>query len=460
MNITGLLRVTVAAPQRRLDLALPEQASVAEVLPGLLTKAGEHLADQAAPDGGWVLRRADGTELSLGRTLGSHRIRDGEILHLVPRELDWPELEYDDLVDAVASGAGRLGAIWTARHTRAAGLIGAAASLLVGLTAILRHASPWAETATWLLLSAVLLIASGVSLARVVGDSGAGALVAGIGLLFAGLGGLLLLAGVGPWPAIGAPQVLAGGTALMLAGIACYLGVVDKATLFAGATSTGLLALIAGWIGTAESLGGPDVAALVGSAAFAFSPFYSQLCLRLGRLPMPILPRTTADLVRDDPQPARREVYGAVLRADGLLTGALIGMALTVSTGLILLTLDRGVSANLLTGLLAAGCLLRARIYPVVKHRLLFLVPGLVGLACLALGPLSRSASDPIAMVVPIAILFAAATIFLGLRYSGKLPSPYLSRYAEIVEVLVTLSLIPLACSVLGLYAVVRGWGG
>ena len=118
MNITGLLRVTIATPQRRLDLALPEQSSVAEVLPGVLAKAGEHLADEGAPGGGWVLRRADGAELLLGRTLGSHRIRDGEILHLVPRLLEWPELEYDDLVDAVASGSGRLGAAWSPWHTR------------------------------------------------------------------------------------------------------------------------------------------------------------------------------------------------------------------------------------------------------------------------------------------------------------------------------------------------------
>lgn len=460
MNITGLLRVTVAAPQRRLDLALPEQASVAEVLPGLLLKAGEHLADQAAPDGGWVLRRADGAELALGRTLSSHRIRDGEILHLVPRELDWPELEYDDLVDAVASGAGKLGALWTAQHTRRAGLSGAAVALLVGLVAVLRQGSPWAEPATWLLLCAVLLIAAGVSLARVVGDSGAGALVAGLGLLFAASGGLLLLAGDERWPMIGAPQVLAGGTALMLAAIACYLGVVDSATLFAGAASTGLFALIAGWLGTADSLDGSDVAAIVASTVFAFSPFYSQWCLRLGRLPMPILPRTTADLVRDDPLPARREVYGAVLRADGLLTGLLIGMSLTVSTAMVLLIVDHSRAATILLGLLTVGCLLRARVYPVLKHRMLFLGAGLAGVACSALGPLSRSAADPVPVLVPLAVVFAAITITLGLRYSSKLPSPYLGRYAEILEVLVTLSLIPLACSVLGLYAVVRGWGG
>lgn len=460
MNITGLLRITVAAPQRRLDLALPEGASVAEVLPGILTKSGEHLADQGAPDGGWVLRRGDGTELNLGRTLGSHRIRDGEILHLVSRGLDWPELEYDDLVDAVASGAGKLGVPWTARHTRVAGLTGAALALLVVMAVILRRGAPWADAGTWLLLTSALLIAAGVALARVVGDSGAGALLGGLGLPFAAVGGGLLFAGTSTWPAIGAPQILAAGTALMLAGIACYLGIVDSGTLFAAAMSTGLLGLIAGWIGTADSLDGPDVAAIIGAASFAFSPLLGQLALRIGRLPMPILPRTTADLVRDDPQPPRRHVYGAVVRADGLLTGMLSGISIAVSTCLVLLTTDRGTSATILIGLLTVGCLLRARIYPAVKHRLLLLLPALTGTACLVLGPLSRSTADPVSLVVPMMVVLAAITIFCGLRFSSKLPSPYLSRYAEILEVLVTLALIPLACSVLGLYAVVRGWGG
>jgi hypothetical protein len=125
----------------------------------------------------------------------------------------------------------------------------------------------------------------------------------------------------------------------------------------------------------------------------------------------------------------------------------------------VLLTTDRSTSATVLIGLLTIGCLLRARIYPVVKHRLLLLIPALTGTACLVLGPLSR-AIDPVSLVVPMMVALAAITIFCGLRFSTKLPSPYLSRYAEILEVLVTLALIPLACSVLGLYAVVRGWGG
>ncbi|GAB3813076.1 type VII secretion integral membrane protein EccD [Kribbella italica] len=460
MNITGLLRITIATPQRRLDLALPEQSSVAEVLPGVLSKAGEHLADEGAPGGGWVLRRADGTELTLGRSLGSHRIRDGEILHLVPRRLEWPELEYDDLVDAVASGSGRLGAVWSPWHTRIAGLVCAATALLIVMVAILRLGSPWQEPAGWLLITALLVVGGAVVLARVVGDSGAGAMVGGIGLPCAAVGGALLLAGAAGWPAIGAPQLLAGSATLMLAGAACYLGVVDGAVLFVGAVSVGVLGVLGGWIGTSDSLDGPDVAAIVGAALLGFSPLLGSLALRLGRLPMPILPRTTADLVRDDPLPPRKQVYGAVVRADGLLTGMLVGLMVVLSICEVLLVMADTRSATILACLLSAGAFLRTRLYPVVKQRLLLLVPGVIGAAGLILGPLTRRLTDPVAVIMPAVLVMAVLAIFFGLRYSNHRPSPYLSRYAEIAELLVILALVPVAAAVLGLYGVVRGWGG
>ncbi|MEU4193251.1 type VII secretion integral membrane protein EccD [Kribbella sp. NPDC026611] len=460
MNITGLVRVTVAAPQRRMDLALPEQSSVAELVPGLLAKAGEHLADAGVPDGGWVLRRTDGSPLALGRSLGSHRVKDGEILHLVRREVDWPELEYDDLVDAVARGSSRLGSVWTAWHTRAAGLFLAAAGVLVALVTVLRAGQPWAQPAGRLLLLALLLVAAAVVLARVAGDAGAGAIVGGLSLPFAAVGGGLLLAGAERTPAVGAPQLLAASAAVLVAAVACYVGVVDGAAFFAGAISAGLLGVIGGWVGTSNALGAAEVSAIVGPALFAFSPLLAPLAIRIGRLPMPILPRTTADLVRDDPLPPRRQVHSAVVRADGLLTGMLGGLLITESVCLVQLLRDGSRSATVLAALLTAGVLIRARLYPIVKQRLMLLLSGFVGLAGLAIGPLSRQYDDAVPVVVPLAGGVAVLAVFLGLRYSARPPSPYLGRYAEIVEVLITLALIPVACAVLGLYGVVRGFGG
>src|SRR5256885_17224858 len=57
---TGLARVTVHTPQRRLDVALPEHTPLAELLPDLLRHAGEGLPDAGQAHGGGGLRRGRG----------------------------------------------------------------------------------------------------------------------------------------------------------------------------------------------------------------------------------------------------------------------------------------------------------------------------------------------------------------------------------------------------------------
>jgi hypothetical protein len=67
MNATGLVRLTVATPARRIDLALPARAPLVELLPALLARAGENLSDAGAGAGdGWALRRSDGMALEPG----------------------------------------------------------------------------------------------------------------------------------------------------------------------------------------------------------------------------------------------------------------------------------------------------------------------------------------------------------------------------------------------------------
>jgi hypothetical protein len=126
----------------------------------------------------------------------------------------------------------------------------------------------------------------------------------------------------------------------------------------------------------------------------------------------------------------------------------------------VLLMMAETRSATILVCLLSAGAFLRTRLYPIVKQRLLLLIPAVVGGAGLILGPLSRQLTDPVAVIAPAVLVVAALAVFFGLRYSNRRPSPYLSRYAEIVEIMVTLALIPVAAAVLGLYGTVRGWGG
>ncbi|MCG5438075.1 EsaB/YukD family protein, partial [Micromonospora foliorum] len=119
---TGLARVTISAPQRRVDVALPEQVPLAELLPDVLRHAGVGLADDGEQHGGWVLRRTDGALLVTAQALLPQGVRDGEVLHLVPARAHWPELEYDDVIEAIAEGARRRGGAWSPTATRVAGL--------------------------------------------------------------------------------------------------------------------------------------------------------------------------------------------------------------------------------------------------------------------------------------------------------------------------------------------------
>lgn len=441
-------------------MALPEHASVAEILPGLLARAGENLADDGVANGGWQLRRADGAVFELDRTLGSHRVRDGEILHLTSRRVDWPELEYDDLVDAIATGSGRTGRVWGPRHTRQAGLSTGAAAALFGLVAVLRAGQAWTAAALWALGAAVLLLAAGVVLARAVGDAGAGAVVAAVALPYAFTGGGLLLAGDRPLTGLSAGHLLLAGATLLLAALVGYLGVTAWPSLFAGAVTVGLLAVLGGWLATTEELAGHEAAAVVGGALLVLSIAFAPLSLRLGRVPMPVLPRSTADLVRDDPQPPLDLVHAAVVRADGLLTGMLGGASLVSICCEVLLIRGTSAAAVILVAVLAVGFLLRARLYPILRQRVPLLVTGIVGVACLAAGPLMADPGLRLASAGPLLLVVAAGVITVGIVYSTRTPNPYLGRFAEYFEILTMLAIVPVACSVLGLYGYVRGLGG
>src|SRR2546423_9108467 len=168
---TGLAKVMVAAPKRRLEVALPEHLPVAVLLPTLLRQGGEDLPNEGLATGGWLLRRADGVPLDGARTLANQGVRDGEVLHLVPRRTEWPELQYDDVVDAIAVGARQGGPPWTRATTRAFGLTVTALTLLLIPVTVLMSGGHWIGPAVASLVLAVLLIAGGIALSPALSDS-------------------------------------------------------------------------------------------------------------------------------------------------------------------------------------------------------------------------------------------------------------------------------------------------
>ncbi|KAA9155800.1 type VII secretion integral membrane protein EccD [Amycolatopsis acidicola] len=456
MQTAGLIRITIATPRRRIDMALPDHASVAELLPGVLARAGEGMADKGVAGGGWLLRRDDGTAFDLNRTLGAYRVRDGEILHLTSARTNWPEPEYDDLADAIATGSGRTGKAWGPRHTRRAGLAVGAFVVLLGLVAVMRAGPPWTGPGLCALATAVALLVAGVILARPAADADAGAVLAATALPFAFAAGVLIPAGSHAVTDLTPGHVLLAGAALLLAALVGYLGVAVAQAVFAGAAALGLFTLIGGLVSLLWDLAAHQAAGVLAAGLLLLSTMFAPLALRLGKVPMPVLPRTTADLVRDDPQPSLVRVHAAVARADGLLTGMLGGAAVAVIAGEALLTADGGMGSMVLLAVLTVGFLLRARLYPVPRQRIPLLLIGVFGLGCLVAGPFTM----PLAATGVLLPAVAAGVIAAGILLSTRAANPYLGRFAEYSEILVLAAVVPMACWVLGLYAYVRGLGG
>ncbi|ACU76706.1 secretion protein snm4 [Catenulispora acidiphila DSM 44928] len=124
-GVAGHCRVTVVAPTRRVDVALPEDVPLAELLPELLRLVGDPLptpAALAAALTGYVLTGADGVPLDTAASLTDQGVLHGGVLRLRPAD-DVPEAAvHDDIADVVAEAVIAGGSQWTTAALRATAL--------------------------------------------------------------------------------------------------------------------------------------------------------------------------------------------------------------------------------------------------------------------------------------------------------------------------------------------------
>ena len=91
--VSRVVTVSIRTPSSRVDLALPDRTTIAEVLETVLDVAPRSLREQALAHGGWILRTAAGRPLPGSTTLLDEGITGGT--HAVPgrgrhrRDLRW-----------------------------------------------------------------------------------------------------------------------------------------------------------------------------------------------------------------------------------------------------------------------------------------------------------------------------------------------------------------------------------
>lgn len=423
---TGLARVTIHSPQRRVDVALPDEVPLAELLPELLERAGVGLADDGEGHGGWLLRRADGTALSPAAGLAGQGVRDGVILHLVPARTGWPEPDFDDVVEAIAAGARRHGPPWSSAATRRTALCAAGAGIAAAVSGAARADLPLLAG----LLAAALVLAGAV-VSRAYGDGPVGATLAGYGLPCAAAAGWLAAGDAASGPG----RTLVAATAVLLAALVGAIGVAYALPLFVAGMTAGLLGVLGALLALALR---PAAAAAIGLAVLTVGVAGVPLvAIRIGGLPL----RAAAPA---DPGPDPELVFAAVARTDELLAGMLLGCALGAGLASLVLARSADASGLALLAVAGVGLLLRSRVFVTVRQRLPLLGAGLAGLVLLALfGPGLLSA------------LLTAAAVAVAL--AGQRPlSPYLRRAADVLDALCVIAVIPLAAAVLGLYGLLR----
>lgn len=497
---TGFCRVTVVAPDSRIDVALPEDIAVADVYPELLRLTGQ-TQPVGAPTGFHLVRRS-GAVLDGARTLAAQQVLDGEVLSLRPFAESLPPAVFDDVSDAVAAAVVRDRHRWSDDMLRGAGLAGAAL-LLVLLGFVLWYADPLRHDMHGLpgiiagAVGVLLTAAAGVR-ARVYRDRGS-AVALGLGglphLLIAGSG--IVAAGAGHGP--GRLQFLLGCLCVLVASVALVALTPHGDAPFVAATflaATGTLATFAAIAAEASATATAAVCAPVAIGLVAFLP---GLSARFARLPIGYAaPRSAAEYIEypagtpdryesapglDPDAPAApghdqgapldaEQIAAQARRGHEMLLGLVGGCAAVVVGSAAVLGFSDNTWGRLLA--LAAGLamLLRARLFRYTSQVVCALVAGLASVALLVLGlalhpPVDlmfdfvryhdRGGLDLRTIWLSAAVAAGAALLAgIALVIPRKGLSPFWGRLLDLTEAAVLLSLVPLTLAVLDVYGRAR----
>ncbi|WP_405605831.1 type VII secretion integral membrane protein EccD [Streptomyces sp. NBC_01410] len=473
---TGFCRVTVVAPDGRVDVALPEDIPVADLYPEILRLSGQSPAE-GAPVGYHLVRR-DGTVLDGARSLAAQRILDGELLSLRPFAESLPPAVFDDVSDAVASAVARDRTLWNDSLMRGAGLFGGSV-LLVLLAFVLWTADPRHDMHG---LPGILAAVSGVMLLALAGvrarvyDDRASSVALGIGSManaaVAGAGLLPLAEGQG----IGKLQFLLACAAVLVVSVILMIvapGGDGPFVAFVFAAAVGLLVTFAAITTKMEPAETAAVCAPLAVGALAFLP---GLSTRFARLPIGFEPpRTTVGDYGNDPAPQgpvdAERIAAQVRRGHELLVGLVGGCALVALGASAVLGFSDNVWGQLLALATGIAMLMRAHLFRYTAQVGCALAAGLGSLALLGVGlclnpprglMLDALKGDGTALDIRTVWLTAAVAgvaaviTAIGLIVPRKGVTPFWGRSLEIAEAAVLLTLVPLCLAVFDVYHSIR----
>lgn len=434
----SLVRLSVMAADRRVDLGVPAHLPLAEVIPALARALG--LVDTARAHGGYRLLRADGTALDPARSLRVANVADGALLALEPGLHREPGRVYDDPVEAVADAVGEQLAPWTPRDAVLAAT-GAAVALLLAGAALLPALDPGSALPSIAgAVTALLLLARGAVASRTGPEPSAGRLLVLAAPVLGGVAGLTATTGPPSW---GWPAALAGAGVLGT-GLLGLVALVDRRELSATSLTVGSALTVTG---ATVALTGFEAGAVLGVLVAALgiaSHAVPRVALSIARLWVVSAPGEALD---DSP-----EVCPASIRAR-LAVGHRARLALRAAVGVLLLgalpaVVGTGAAGIALVGVCCTGLLLGARRTHSRSDTLGLLGPPVLGLSMVAV---LASAWHPQWRGVVLAGVGLAVVFALAAGWVWPHRHPRLARIGDGLEVTLLALLPPLGAVAAGL---------
>ncbi|RZS43088.1 type VII secretion integral membrane protein EccD [Herbihabitans rhizosphaerae] len=440
----GLCRVTIAGPRTRVDLTVPSSIPLAHLLPAMLRYA---IPDRGAAGGtGWLLTRLDGATLDAALSLHANAVREGEVLVLRPASERRPPPLYDDVVEVI--GHESVENPWGTKQTRAACATFAILAVLGAATAAAISGAMLGGVLT--LAAAALLVAGGTGLARAAGETGAATVTAALAAPLAAAGAVRLLGD--PW---GAPHLLLASAAVLVVAVLGALLVGAGDATFAAIAMIGILGLLAGVVAVLSDGSAAWVAALIAPLALAGSTALPTLALRLARLPRPQLPKSAEDIANVPGQVELERASRQVAIARQLLTGLSAGVHAVVAAGIAVLAFD-GTWARVLAAVLAVLVALRARLFRERAQVITAVCTAALALVGVIIGYLMENAGDDGALLgiaLPTLLAIALCGGLAGVVHGKRPPSPRAARSLDLAELVLLLSVAPLALAVWEVYS-------
>ncbi|MFG2193216.1 type VII secretion integral membrane protein EccD [Streptomyces sp. NPDC048639] len=461
--VAELCRLTVRAPSVSVDLAVPADVPVADLLPTLLRYVGEEAEEAGLDHAGWVLQRLGDVPLDEETTLARAGLDDGAVLYLRPHTEALPEARLDDLVDGIADTAGRRLHNWHAGAARGLLVGTAVATVAAALMLVFWPGVTASSRAACAGVTGLLLLAGAGSASRAVGDRLS---ATALGLLVApclALAGWVLPGGdvTGPDAArvVGARLLAAGAAGAGGAVLALAATAVGAPALLATAVvavATAVAGALMGYTGLDVPAAVALVVAVIALSAGAVAPF----AFKLAGMRMPSLPSSASQLQEGIEPYAGGEVAERTELAGRWVT-ALFAATGTVAAASLVVLAERPNLPEVLTSLtLSLLLLLHCRGLGHIGQRLTLAVPGIGGLLLLARAWAVDSGADGRTVVFAVLLAAAAGLVIAAWTVPGRRVLPYWGRAAELAHTLFAVALLPLSLWVAGLFGWLRGLFG